>query len=107
MRSIQDLEAGVNYPSAGRLKALMVACLRAGALAAGREVAETEELLFAVLHEAPRMRTRSTRLVLQATGRIGGAPAVIWGLAMSGDGARLESAGLDRTIQLLDTTTGD
>jgi WD40 repeat protein/transcriptional regulator with XRE-family HTH domain len=56
-RTVQDWEAGVNYPSAERLQALILVLLKAGGLTVGREAAEAHELWTAALHEAPRMRT--------------------------------------------------
>jgi WD40 repeat protein/transcriptional regulator with XRE-family HTH domain len=56
-RSIQDWEAGVTYPNAARLRALVTAFLEAGGLTIGREAAEAEELWAAALRDAPRMHT--------------------------------------------------
>jgi WD40 repeat protein/transcriptional regulator with XRE-family HTH domain len=56
-RTLQDWEAGVNYPSAERLRALLRVLLDAGALTMGREVAEAEELWISVVREAPRTQT--------------------------------------------------
>src|SRR5216684_475182 len=56
-RTVQDWEAGVKYPSAERLQALIVVLLAAGGLTAGHEREEVAELWAAVLREAPRMRT--------------------------------------------------
>ncbi len=56
-RTVQDWEAGVKYPSAERLQALIVVLLAAGGLTAGDEREEVAELWAAVLREAPRMRT--------------------------------------------------
>ncbi len=56
-RTVQDWEAGVNYPSADLLKALIRVVLEAGGLTAGRESAEARQLWAAVLREAPRMHT--------------------------------------------------
>ena len=56
-RTIQDWEAGINYPSAQRLQALITALLGAGGLTLGREPEEAHELWAAALREAPRMHT--------------------------------------------------
>src|SRR5258708_29127761 len=56
-RTVQDWEAGVKYPSAERLQALIVVLLAAGGLTAGDEREEVGELWAAVRREAPRMRT--------------------------------------------------
>ncbi len=55
--SIQDWEAGLNYPTAPRLQALIAAFMEAGGLATGREAAEAEALWAAAVREAPRMQT--------------------------------------------------
>src|SRR5262249_40033877 len=55
VRSVQSWEAGISYPSADRLQALIAALLQTGGLIAGREAAEAEALWRAVLLEAPRM----------------------------------------------------
>ena len=55
-RSVQDWEAGVNHPTAQRLQALITTLLEAGALTAGRELAEAKHMWDAVLSESPRMR---------------------------------------------------
>src|SRR5262245_11861102 len=54
-RSVQSWEAGVSYPTADRLEALIPALLQTGAFTPGRETAEAEALWRAALHEAPRM----------------------------------------------------
>ncbi len=56
-RTVQDWEAGGNYPSAELLQTLIVALLEAGGLTVGHEREEAEEVWAAVLREAPRMRT--------------------------------------------------
>src|SRR6266849_454907 len=56
-RSVQGWESGVYYPSAERLQALIRALLESGGLTVGREMEEAEQLLTAVLREAPRMHT--------------------------------------------------
>src|SRR5438270_7951245 len=56
-RTVQDWEAGVNHPSAERLRALIQVLLKAGGLTVGREAAEVQQLWAAVLREAPRTRT--------------------------------------------------
>jgi hypothetical protein len=54
---VQDWEAGLGYPSAERLQALIQVLLEAGGLTVGGEAAEAKQLWAAVLREAPRMRT--------------------------------------------------
>src|ERR1700687_611625 len=56
-RSVQDWEAGVYYPGARNLKALIAVLLEVGGLTVGREVVEGKDLWAAVLREAPRMHT--------------------------------------------------
>jgi transcriptional regulator with XRE-family HTH domain len=55
MRSLQGWEAGISYPSADRLQALISAFLDSGGLAVGHETDEAVSLWNAALHEAPRM----------------------------------------------------
>src|SRR5262249_30283714 len=55
--SVQDWEAGVAYPTAERLRALIQALLETGGLTSGREMAEARELWTAAEREAPRMHT--------------------------------------------------
>jgi WD40 repeat protein/DNA-binding XRE family transcriptional regulator len=55
MRSIQGWETGLMYPGAGRLEALILRLLEAGAFSPGAELAEAEALWAAVEREAPRM----------------------------------------------------
>src|SRR5262245_66273752 len=43
-RTVQDWETGVNYPTADRLRALILAFLDAGGLRTGPEVVEAQEL---------------------------------------------------------------
>lgn len=57
VRSLQDWEAGADYPAPMHLKALISTYLEAGGLGVGREVAEAETLWSAALHEAPWLRT--------------------------------------------------
>jgi len=57
MRTVENWEAGVNYPSAQPLQALITALLAAGGLNVGRELDEVRQLWAAVLRGAPRMRT--------------------------------------------------
>ncbi len=57
-RSVQDWEAGLNYPDAHHLQALIVAFLEAGGLTVGGEANEAEALWAAGLRQAPRMQTR-------------------------------------------------
>src|SRR5437870_7974072 len=56
--AVQDWEAGLNYPTAERLQALIRAMLEAGGLTAGQEASEARELWAAAEREAPRMHTR-------------------------------------------------
>src|SRR5262249_14133439 len=56
-RSVQDWEAGVKFPTAESLQALIGALLEAGGLTDGREPFEARELWTAAEREAPRMRT--------------------------------------------------
>jgi WD40 repeat protein/transcriptional regulator with XRE-family HTH domain len=56
-RTVQDWETGVNYPTADRLRALILVFLDAGGLRTGHEVVEAQELWAAALREAPRMHT--------------------------------------------------
>src|SRR6266516_7190689 len=55
--AVQDWEAGLNYPTAERLQALIQVLLEAGGLTLGREAAEARELWAAAEREAPRMHT--------------------------------------------------
>jgi WD40 repeat protein/transcriptional regulator with XRE-family HTH domain len=55
LRSIQDWEAGLSFPSATRLQALIHALLEAGGLTSGQEELEARELWTAVEHAAARM----------------------------------------------------
>src|SRR3981081_408312 len=55
--SVQDWEAGLNYPDAQHLQALIVAFLEAGGLTGGAEATEAEALWDAALRHAPRMQT--------------------------------------------------
>jgi transcriptional regulator with XRE-family HTH domain len=99
LRSVQDWESGVNYPSAPGLQALIVALLNAGSFGAGRETEEAQALWTAVECEAARMRTPFdsewiTRLVVERStqtdmpgGRQGTTDAVIHGSRAS-TGAR-------------------
>jgi len=57
IRTVENWEAGVNYPSAQPLQALITALLAAGGLNVGRELDEVRQLWAAVLRDAPRMRT--------------------------------------------------
>ncbi|MBV9173599.1 MAG: helix-turn-helix domain-containing protein, partial [Chloroflexi bacterium] len=52
-RSVQQWEAGANYPSTERLEGLIRALLEAGGLTAGHEAAEAQALWAAVAREAP------------------------------------------------------
>jgi transcriptional regulator with XRE-family HTH domain len=73
-RTVQDWEAGLNYPEAQHLKALIVALLQAGGLTVGHELEEAQELWAAVLREAPRMRTPLDQVWLAALLAERGAP---------------------------------
>src|SRR2546421_8015320 len=55
--AIQDWEAGLNYPTAERLQALIQVLLEAGGLTRGREASEARVLWVAAEREAPRMHT--------------------------------------------------
>src|SRR5215471_533001 len=57
MRSVQFWEAGVSYPTAERLQALIRAFLEMRGLTPGHELPEARELWSAVEREASRMRT--------------------------------------------------
>jgi WD40 repeat protein/transcriptional regulator with XRE-family HTH domain len=56
-RSVQDWEAGLSYPTAERLQALLRVLLEAGGLRVGRESAEAEALWTAVQRASRRMQT--------------------------------------------------
>ena len=56
-RAVQDWEAGLNYPTAERLKALIQVLVEAGGLTVEREASEARALWAAAEREAPRMRT--------------------------------------------------
>src|SRR5260370_10256214 len=56
-RTVQDWEAGINHPSAERLRALIQVVLESGGLTVGGEAAEPQQLWAARMNEAPRMRT--------------------------------------------------
>jgi len=53
--AVQDWEAGLNYPTAERLQALIQVLLEAGGLTLGREAAEARALWTAAERESPRM----------------------------------------------------
>src|SRR5215471_16363311 len=57
LRSVQDWEAGVTYPTGERLQALVRALLDTGAFTLGREGPEARELWDSVAREAPRMHS--------------------------------------------------
>jgi transcriptional regulator with XRE-family HTH domain len=57
-RTVQDWEAGVNFPSAPRLQALIRALLEARGLTKGREIVEVRELWSAVERESRHMHAR-------------------------------------------------
>src|SRR5439155_1719360 len=54
--SVQDWEAGLNYPDARHLQALIGVFLQAGGLTVRGEATEAEALWAAALRQAPRMR---------------------------------------------------
>src|SRR5438270_4693178 len=54
-RAIQVWEAGVNYPSANRLRAVITTLLAAGALTPGRELEGAEAMWSAVQRDSVRM----------------------------------------------------
>lgn len=56
--AVQDWEAGVSYPTADRLQAVIQVLLEAGGMTVGREASEARELWAAAEREAPRMHTR-------------------------------------------------
>src|SRR5260370_40019502 len=56
-RSVQDWEAGLNYPDAQHLQALIIAFLRTGGLTVGHEATEAETMWNAAMNHAPRMQT--------------------------------------------------
>src|SRR5260370_35935183 len=55
--SVQDWEAGLSYPDAQHLQALIAALLEAGGLTRGSEAIDAEALWAATMHRAPRMQT--------------------------------------------------
>jgi transcriptional regulator with XRE-family HTH domain len=55
--SVQDWEAGLKYPDAQHLQALIGAYLESGGLTVGGEATEAQALWTAALREAPRMQT--------------------------------------------------
>jgi WD40 repeat protein/transcriptional regulator with XRE-family HTH domain len=57
MRSIQGWEAGLNFPSASRLRPLIAAYLKTGGFAKGEELTEARALWAAVMREAPHFET--------------------------------------------------
>jgi WD40 repeat protein/transcriptional regulator with XRE-family HTH domain len=57
IRTLQDWEAGVSYPGAERLQALIAALLSSGGLTEGRAAVEAQELWSTALREAPRLHT--------------------------------------------------
>ncbi len=56
-RTVENWEAGVNYPSALPLQALILVLLESGGLTVAREGVEAHELWAAALRQAPRMHT--------------------------------------------------
>src|SRR3981081_456362 len=57
VRTVENWEGGVNYPSAQPLQALIAALLESRGLTVGRELDEARELWATVLQDAPRMHT--------------------------------------------------
>jgi WD40 repeat protein/transcriptional regulator with XRE-family HTH domain len=57
LRSVQDWETGLTYPTVERLQALVRALLDAGGFTLGREGPEVRELWEAAAREAPRMHS--------------------------------------------------
>jgi transcriptional regulator with XRE-family HTH domain len=57
LRSVQDWESGVTYPTAERLQALIRVLLEAGGLTAGEEEREARNIWTAAEREASRMHT--------------------------------------------------
>src|SRR5207245_11577127 len=55
--AVQGWEAGLNYPTAERLQALIQVLLEAGGLTVGQEASEARALWAAAEREAPRMHT--------------------------------------------------
>ena len=55
MRAVQNWEAGVNYPTAERLRSVMGALLEAGGLSPGRERGEAESMWTAAERESAYM----------------------------------------------------
>src|SRR5579859_7229716 len=55
VRSVQAWEAGVSYPTADSLKALLVGYLKAGGFEAGREAAQAELLWISAVRESSRL----------------------------------------------------
>src|SRR5947209_6103613 len=55
--TVQDWEAGLNYPTAERLQVLIQVLLEAGGLTVGQEASEARALWAAAEREAPRMHT--------------------------------------------------
>jgi transcriptional regulator with XRE-family HTH domain len=56
-RALQDWEGGIKYPTAEALRALLATLLEIGALTAGGEMAEAQELWAMAMRDAPRMHT--------------------------------------------------
>src|SRR5215470_16689066 len=57
LRSVQDWEAGLTFPTGERLEALLRTLLDAGGFALGHEGPEARELWEAAAREAPRMHS--------------------------------------------------
>jgi DNA-binding XRE family transcriptional regulator len=55
--SVQDWEAGLNYPDVQHLQALIGAFVEAHGLTVGGEASEAEALWAAAVRQAPRMQT--------------------------------------------------
>src|SRR4030081_3533793 len=57
VRTVENWEGGINYPSAKPLQALIAALLESRGLTVGRELDEARELWATVHRDAPRMHT--------------------------------------------------
>ena len=103
--AVQGWEAGLNYPTAERLQALIEVLLEAGGLTVGQEASEARALWAAAEREAPRMHTRSTprgsprcwpspRLRLRSSvPRIGVRPPTLWASSAAPTSWRCSAAG--------------
>jgi transcriptional regulator with XRE-family HTH domain len=85
LRSVQDWEAGVNFPAPARLQALIQVFLEAGGFAPG-QAAEPRTLWRAAQREAPRMHTPFDEEWFPATPRADTASG--WALSRAASGGR-------------------